>query len=276
MNNINNQWPTWLTKNIKLRTILLIDLPYSGHVLLFFMLFFLPQDVRPYCWQVGWNPGFKEAPKIQQLTLAKVRVSWEGIVENRECVDQFLVKYWKVRGVILAKNGRERGWEEGYKLSEQVDNTINFTDIDFLTPKARYMFQAIAREDKGAIGGVEYNKSPATLFKTSLNSASRDPLIPGVSNELLFIIGIASLFGLVVVVGLVYKLTGYQPKIIIVEDDDDEDDLLDEKDIEDEDTKADELVGYLTARHIRSSISDITENPDSHMGSRRISALSEN
>ena len=95
---------------------------------------FLLRDVYSYCWQVGWNPGFRSGPSIQQITLAKVRVSWAGIVENRECADQFVVKYWKIRGVVMAKNGREKGWLEGYRLSEKVDNSENFTDIE-VTPK---------------------------------------------------------------------------------------------------------------------------------------------
>ena len=45
---------------------------------------------------------------------------------------------------------------------------------------------------------------------------------------------------------------------------------------DDEDLKGEKLVSYLKTRYIRGSISDITENPDSHMGSRRISTISEN
>ena len=244
--------------------------------LMLFLLLFWPQDVSSYCWQVGWNPGFSQAPKIQQINLAIVRVSWEGIVENRECVDQFLVKYWKIRGVVMAKNGREHGWTEGFRLSEKVENTVNFTDIE-VTPKAPYMFQVIAREDKGAIGGVEYNKSPALLFKTSSIVYSGESFIPGVSNELSIIITILTLFGIIIVMGIMYKISGYKPNITIVEEeDDDEDDLLDDNENDDEEVKGDKLVGYLKTRHIRTSISDITENPDSHMGSRRISTISDN
>lgn len=244
--------------------------------LMLFLLLFWPQDVCSYCWQVGWNPGFKQAPKIQQINLAIVRVSWEGIVKNRECVDQFLVKFWFVRGVVMAKNGREHGWTEGYRLSEKVENTVNFTDIE-VKPMAPYMFQVIAREDKGAIGGVEYNKSPAILFKTSSVVYSGKSFITGVSNELSILITILTLFGIIVVMGIMYKISGYKPNITIVEEeDDDEGDLLDDNELDDEDAKGDKLVSYLKTRHIRSSISDITENPDSHMGSRRISTISEN
>ena len=88
------------------------------------------------------------------------------------------------------RDGREKGWLEGYRLSEKVDNLVNFTDIE-VTPKVPYMFQAIAREDKGAVGGVEYNKSPAVLFKTSSDEAAGAPILPGITNEQLIIIVIA-------------------------------------------------------------------------------------
>ena len=248
----------------------------SGSILILFVIFILPRDVSSYCWQVGWNPSFTEAPKITQIDLAHVRVSWEGIAKNRECADQFLVKYWKVRGVVMTKNGREKGWLEGFRLSNQVDNTVDFMDIE-VTPKAVYKFQAIAREDKGAVGGVEYNKSPEVLFSTSSTDNVRVSLIPGVTNEILLIVTIASLFGIIVVVGIIYKISGYKPKITIVEDDDDDsDDLLDDNEHDNEGVKPDHLIGLLRARHIRSSISDITENPDSHAASRRISIISEN
>ena len=31
---------------------------------------------------------------MHQVKIDKVRVSWKDIVKNRECADQFLVKYW--------------------------------------------------------------------------------------------------------------------------------------------------------------------------------------
>ena len=240
------------------------------------LLFFI-QDVYSYCWQVGWNPSFTSTPNIEQINLATVRVSWDGIVKNRECVDQFLVKYWKIRGIRMIKNGRgQHGWTEGFMLSDQVDNTANFTDIE-VTPKVPYMFQAIAREDKGAVGGVEYNKSPAILFQTSSSDEIGASFIPGVGNELSVIIVILCLFGAIAIVGIVYKLLGFRSKeITIEEEDDDEDDLLEEKDINDEDPKGDDPIRHIKTRFLRSSIiSDITENQDSQPGSRRMSTISE-
>lgn len=34
-------------------------------------------------------------------------------------------------------------------------------------PKVDYQFQAVAREDKGPIGGVDWNKSPIAEFRTT-------------------------------------------------------------------------------------------------------------
>lgn len=109
---------------------------------------------RGYCWQAGWNPKFIDLPKIQQLELSKVRVSWEDIVEMRDCADEFLVKYW------------QNNMPQGFKLSEKVPTDQNYVDIEVI-PKVPYMFQVIAREDKGPVLGVDYNKSDRIEFKTS-------------------------------------------------------------------------------------------------------------
>ena len=37
-----------------------------------------------------------------------------------------------------------------------------------MVPKLEYQFQAVAREDKGPIVGIDWNKSPLTDFKTSV------------------------------------------------------------------------------------------------------------
>jgi len=42
----------------------------------------------------------------------------------------------------------------------------DFVDIN-VVPKVKYAFQAVAREEKGAIGGVDWNKSPQAVYQTS-------------------------------------------------------------------------------------------------------------
>ena len=46
------------------------------------------------------------------------------------------------------------------------DDSIDIT----VTPKITYQFQAVAREDKGVIGGIDWNKSPTVEFKTSTSN----------------------------------------------------------------------------------------------------------
>ena len=72
----------------------------------------------------------------------------------RECTDQFLVKYWPTND------------PQGYNLTKLVDPQVNSIDIK-VSPRVEYQFQAIAREDKGSIIGVDWNKSDITDFKTS-------------------------------------------------------------------------------------------------------------
>lgn len=107
-----------------------------------------------YCWQVGYNPGFTGPPKVEQISIDEVRVSWEDIVTNRECTDQFLVKYWP------------RTSPQAYETSDLVPPETSYMQVK-VTPKVTYQFQAVAREDKGLVGGIDWNKSPIVNFKTS-------------------------------------------------------------------------------------------------------------
>jgi len=110
--------------------------------------------VSAYCWQAGQNPYFTAQPIVQQVDLRTVRVTWEGIVEYEKCVDNYLVKYW------------QKSNPQGYNLTELIDKQQYTTDL-IITPKVNYVFQVIAREDKGGILGIEYNKSDQIEFKTS-------------------------------------------------------------------------------------------------------------
>lgn len=274
-----------LTSFINFRTIgCQLNLHYRSFLLFLILLLYIPQHIHSYCWQA---PAFEEAPKIQQLTLAKVRVSWEGIVENKECADQFLVKYWKTSGFMLTQSGREKGWTQGYKLTPAIDNTgyklteeidkmANYTDIE-VSQRTLYMFQAIARVDKGLILGVTYNKSPPVKFRTSDIGAKGGTIITGISNQIFVLIAISSLFGVVIVMGLIYKVSGYKyqmPSIIEDEDDDDdENDLIDGKKPVDDilDLNTDEPVRHRRAGELKVRIGDITDNPGSRRGSVRSS-----
>ena len=105
-------------------------------VLAIFVIVTPVPKVNAYCWQPGKNPGFTGPPVVRQVDIRTVRVSWFGLVTERDCADQFLVKYWP------------RTAPQNYMTTALVDNDINFIDIE-VTPKLDYEFQAVAREDKG-------------------------------------------------------------------------------------------------------------------------------
>ena len=100
---------------------------------------------------------------MYQVNLTTVRVSWKNVVKNRECTDQFLVKYWP----------RDRPSE--YEATDMVRNTENSSDVN-VTPEIAYKFQAVAREDKGLIGGIIWNKSPIVEYMTTTLESRQNPL----------------------------------------------------------------------------------------------------
>lgn len=116
--------------------------------------------VNAYCWEPGKNPSFTGPPVVSQVDYQTVRVSWFGLVQMRECTDQFLVKYWQ-------KND-----PQGYNLTQLLNPQVNSVDIK-VVPMVDYEFQAVAREDKGSIAGVDWNKSPITSFRTIVNSTGK-------------------------------------------------------------------------------------------------------
>jgi len=121
--------------------------------------------VSAYCWQAGQNPYFTAQPIVQQVDLRTVRVTWEGIVEYERCVDNYIVKYW------------QKSNPQGYKMTELIDKQHYTTDI-IITPKVNYVFQVITREDKGALLGIDYNKSDRIEFKTSSYNSNVKPTTP--------------------------------------------------------------------------------------------------
>ena len=110
--------------------------------------------VQAYCWEPGKSPYFTGPPVVEQVDLQTVRVSWFGLVEMRECTDQFLVKYWPTNN------------PQSYDLTELLSPQVSSIVIK-VSPRVEYQFQAIAREVKGSVLGVDYNKSDITDFKTS-------------------------------------------------------------------------------------------------------------
>ena len=104
-----------------------------------------------YCWQIGWNPSFKGAPKVVQVDTTVVQVSWGNIIETRECADQFVLKYWKSRR------------PNDYIMTDLISVDLDSALVTGIKPGVKYTFQVIAREDK-SLGRIEYNYSPTTSF----------------------------------------------------------------------------------------------------------------
>ena len=95
------------------------------HILLTLLL----PSVQGYCAGLGANPGFRGPPRVEQVTLTSVRVSWEGLVTRGDCADQFIVKSW------LARNPND------YKMSDLLPTTQFTFIVRDLVPNQDYVFQ---------------------------------------------------------------------------------------------------------------------------------------
>lgn len=118
------------------------------------MVALLLPSVQGYCAGLGANPGFRGPPRVEQVTLTSVRVTWAGLVTRAECADQFIVKSW------LTRNPND------YKMSDLLPTSQFSFVVTDLVPNQDYVFQAIAREDKGILG-KDWNKSDKTFYRTT-------------------------------------------------------------------------------------------------------------
>mgnify|MGYP007048359737 FL=1 len=151
-------------------------------------------------------------------------------------------------------------------MTQLIDKQHYTSDI-IIIPKVNYVFQVIAREDKGGVLGIDYNKSDQKEFKTSAYNSNVKPTTPkpavvpkatvadndnivgpasdlqdevvreenggkllaGFNIELIAIIIVCSIVLLLILVGLIYKLTCAK-KTEDIDDDDDEDEHDDDGD----------------------------------------------
>ena len=113
----------------------------------------LQRQTNGYCWQPGWNPSFSAPPLVTQLSPTIVQVSWKGIINNQNCADQFLVKYWR------------KTRPNDYLQSDLVATSVDAVILSGIIPRIEYVYQVIAREDK--LMGIDYNRSPTAQFTTS-------------------------------------------------------------------------------------------------------------
>ncbi|XP_023346509.1 uncharacterized protein LOC111715424 [Eurytemora carolleeae] len=115
------------------------------------LLFLCFKSGVPYCWKPNHNP-FQGVPEVTRLDASSVRLVWEDIFpKGTGCEDvDFLIKSHPLES------------PSNYKLS---DFTLRGQRSATLTVPSGsdFIFQVIAREDKGSSVGIEYAYSrPAT------------------------------------------------------------------------------------------------------------------
>ena len=113
--------------------------------------------VRSRCSWTSKNPYWTGGPRVDQVTLTSVNVSWAGLLENAYCADRLTVKYWWIN--------KPNDW----KTTEKLSPSATSYKIDKLHKYQEYVFVAVAIEDKTAFRSVDWNRSPATHFSTSDN-----------------------------------------------------------------------------------------------------------
>jgi len=126
----------------------------------------LIRGVEGYCPGLYANPGFKSAPRVNQVSMTSVEVDWRGLVTRADCADQFLVKSW------LYSNPNH------YKISNLLTTDTFSTVVEDLLPNQEYIFQAVAREDKWLLG-KEWNRSPKKRFRISRSNPTVVPRLYG-------------------------------------------------------------------------------------------------
>ena len=82
-----------------------------------------------YCNGIGANPGFRDSPRVKQVTLTSVKVDWEGLVTRIECADQFIVKSWNKRK------------PNDYSMSDLLPLTQFSYIVTDVIPNQEYVFQ---------------------------------------------------------------------------------------------------------------------------------------
>ena len=65
-----------------------------------------------------------------QIDIERVRVSWEGMLNNLDCVDWMRVKHWKSSGSDI-----------DYDISQKLDKTSTSFIVSDLSPYRSYTFE---------------------------------------------------------------------------------------------------------------------------------------
>lgn len=107
-----------------------------------------------FCVEAGKSTIFARPPRISQIHLHKVNVSWDGIVRNSECADGFFVQFWNNLNEI--------------KSTEEVEPGRTFIEVD-VVPDLKYSYRVIAREESAGTKDAVWRQSPIFSFTTSSN-----------------------------------------------------------------------------------------------------------
>ena len=134
--------------------------------LLVLLIVLCPPIINCACF-FGKGPRFSkiEGPTIEQLAINLVNVTWVKIINNTECVDQYVIKYWpydapRVWAGHYVKWRALKEWNiTEYLKNDQFSHTIE------LKPKILYEIKVLAREDHGVFGH-SYYPSRIVQFKT--------------------------------------------------------------------------------------------------------------
>ena len=71
---------------------------------------------------------FNSAPKVEQVEIDKVKVSWHGVVANLGCLDDFVLNHW------------EKGTPKKYGTFKKLNANQFSTEIEVI-PRQRYILQ---------------------------------------------------------------------------------------------------------------------------------------
>merc|ERR1719429_926827 len=126
------------------------------------LLTYFAAGAQSACWELGHNP-FTGPPKTRRVEATSVLVDWgDGVfAEAGECWDvDFMVKF------------NPKSQPDKYKLSEFTQPGQRKAVIKIDTDDD-YMFQVIAREDKGPEHGIDYKYSTIVTSYVSDISTQR-------------------------------------------------------------------------------------------------------
>lgn len=223
------------------------------------------------------NPGFTSPPRVQQVSLTSVRVDWLGLVTRIDCADQFIVKSWNVHN------------PNDYHMSDLLPlDQFSYIVMD-LVPNQDYVFQAVAREDKGILG-KDWNKSPGAQYRTNSQNPTVAPsprdrqtgptrLLPAggaearASPKALFTLGaivVGILLGVLVIVGIVWNIiqSSRRKKAGGESDSESSDSDTDSLELELENTDLESRVGSIRRPHSRAASRVSTLRSQTLRGSR--------